>query len=62
MSTKAVVVRMKVDKITKGTIRFAEVPIDPNEPNFVGVVYIPKATVREFALGEHIEVTIKGVK
>ena len=40
MFTKAVVVRMKVDKITKGTIRFAEVPIDPNEPNFVGVVYI----------------------
>lgn len=44
---KKVTVRFELEKVTKNTIRFREVLDSPLDSPSVGVVYVPKATLRE---------------
>jgi hypothetical protein len=53
-------VTFEFEKETKGTIRFKEVTAGPLEPNKVGTIYVPKATLKElgYAEGHKLEMAL----
>lgn len=55
--TKSITASFEKQKETKGTVRFAEVPNEGQEP-LIGTLYVRKPTGTE--LGDKIKVTVEG--
>jgi hypothetical protein len=61
MAEKQLTVKFVRERETKNTVRFAEVPRDPKQPEalVVGTLYVQKAALDEIGTPDNLTVTIQ---